>query len=111
MTVMNHSNCSSVTGVRMSDENWTTWVASFIQRADAVVMDITRLTDSLGWELNACKETLTPPRLILACGWYEDDNQNPWPALSGIEVPKGCDQWAGLQGTSLRGSIPQASQS
>ena len=67
--------------VRMSDKNWKTWVGGFIERADAVIMDITHLTDSLGWELNACKETLAPQQLILACGWYDDDDQDPWPAL------------------------------
>lgn len=72
---------ATMTVVRMSDENWRTWVGGFIERADAVVMDITHLTDSLGWELNACKETLAPQQLILACGWYDDDDQDPWPAL------------------------------
>jgi hypothetical protein len=89
---------SAMTVVRMSDEDWKTWVGGFIERSDAVIMDVTHLTDSLGWELNACKENLAPAGMILACGWYDDTDDDPWPALEPkLEKFLGADYLASCQ--------------
>lgn len=71
----------ALTIVRMSDENWKEWVEEFIRRADAIIVDVTHLTESLNWELQTCSRCLQPAQMILACGSDEDSEADPWPSI------------------------------
>jgi hypothetical protein len=72
---------STMAVIRLSDENWKNWVGEFIERADAVIMDVTHLNQNLGWELNACREKLLPGNMILACCRDKDSREDPWLVL------------------------------
>jgi hypothetical protein len=89
---------STLTVMRLSDENWQNWVGAFIDRADAVIMDVTYLNDNLGWELNACRERLEPTSLILACSRNRQSDEDPWtPLIPELERFLGADFLAGCQ--------------
>lgn len=91
---------NALTTFRMSDDNWKEHVETFIKRSDAIIIDITHLTESLGWELNTCKKLLRPEQMILACGHVEDSEEDPWPPLLakleqmlGAEFVSGCQRF------------------
>ena len=89
---------NALTLFRMSDKNWKEWVGDFIERADVIVMDITHLTESLGWEVATCKKYIEPGQLILACGKYDDTLGDPWPPLiTKLEEMVGPEFVAGCQ--------------
>ena len=67
-------------------------------RVDAIIMDITHLTESLGWELNTCNKLLKPQQMILACGHIEGSEEDPWPPLlARLEQMLGAEFVAGCQ--------------
>jgi hypothetical protein len=61
----------TLTVVSTPDESWQSWVLEFIQRADAVLVDVTHLSANLHWELRMIAEYLDPEQVILAYGETE----------------------------------------
>jgi hypothetical protein len=58
----------TLTVVSIPDESWQAWALHFMQRADAVLVDVTHLSEHLHWELRAIAEHLEGEQLILAYG-------------------------------------------
>jgi hypothetical protein len=115
----------TLTVVSTPDESWQSWVLEFMKRADAVLIDITRLSANLHWELQAIADHLDSGQVILAYGVAEGqeeeipgDIQDQLRAILGQEM---LDQshrffytlprhrlWAGFQRltSSRRGWVP-----
>ena len=49
------------------DETWRGEVSELLQRTDLVVVDITRASENLAWELRRALEVLPPERVIILC--------------------------------------------
>jgi hypothetical protein len=65
----------TLTVVSTPDESWQAWVLRFIERADAVVIDVTHLSENLHWELRTLADHLLPEQLVLAYGQREGEEQ------------------------------------
>jgi hypothetical protein len=68
----------TLTIVSTPDESWQSWVLEFVERADAVLVDITHLSPNLYWELGVLRDRLQPKQLILAYG-SRDGNESAIP--------------------------------
>ena len=65
----------TLTVVSTPDEDWQHWVLLFIERAHAVIIDVTRLSENVHWELRTLTDKLLPEQLIIAFGCLEDQAQ------------------------------------
>ena len=71
----------TLTVVAVPDEAWRQWVLEFIRRADAVLVDVTHLSENLRWELRTCAELLKPGQLLLAYSGQEVNETRMPPAV------------------------------
>jgi hypothetical protein len=53
--------------IKCSDANWRPIVEACLDAADAVVLDVTELTDNLVWELHSARRRLPPESILLVC--------------------------------------------
>jgi hypothetical protein len=63
-----HGVPQTLTILSCPDTSWQSWVLDLVKRADAVLVDVTRLSANLHWELRTIAERLDPRQLILAVG-------------------------------------------
>jgi hypothetical protein len=56
----------TLTIVSTPDDAWQYWVLRFLKHSDAVIIDVTHLSESLHWELRQLALHLRPQQLILA---------------------------------------------
>ncbi len=53
------------------DAIWQRIVTQWVQAADAVVMDITEISEHMIWEMHQCKALLAPEQIIFAYGYHK----------------------------------------
>ncbi len=81
-----------LTVVSCTNQEWREWVSTFVARADAIIIDVTALSDSLHWELRESLRLLTPERLTLAFGHRDgEDNAIPASVLEELRAVIGSD--------------------
>ena len=61
----------TLTIVSTPDETWQEWVLYFMRKADAILIDVTHLSEKLHWELHQLTGNLNPEQVIFAYGTQE----------------------------------------
>ena len=81
-----------LTVVSCTNQEWREWVSTFVARADAILIDVTSLSESLHWELRESLRLLAPERLTLAYGHREGaDPAIPPTVLEELRAVVGAD--------------------
>jgi hypothetical protein len=84
-------------GIRIfscDDSIWQQVVQSYVERADAIIIDVTNPSENVLWELKTAEQSVGAESIVLACGYDADPPELPEHARSMLASAMGTERLA-----------------